>query len=99
MSIQYKQFYLHQRPNGETTDSDVKIRTVDCDGLADGQLLIKNEYFSLDPAIRGWMSDEPNYMPPIELGEVVRSSTVGTVVESKHSDFAVGEQVYGLNGW
>jgi NADPH-dependent curcumin reductase CurA len=99
MSIQYKQLYLHQRPIGNTTDDDVRMRTVDVDELADGQLLIKNDYFSLDPAIRGWMSAEPNYMPPIGLGEVVRSSTVGTVVESKHSDFAVGDQVYGLNGW
>ena len=99
MTIQYKQFYLHQRPKGNTTNNDVKIRSVDFDGLADGQLLIKNDYFSLDPAIRGWMSDEPNYMPPIGLGEVIRSSTVGKVVESKHPDFAVGDQVYGLNGW
>ena len=99
MSINYKQYYLHQRPVGATTDSDVKVRTVEVDGLADGQLLIKNEYFSLDPAIRGWMSDEPSYMPPIELGDVIRSSTVGTVVESKHPDFAAGDLVYGLNGW
>lgn len=99
MSVNYKQYYLHQRPNGATTDNDVKVRHVDVDGLADGQILIKNEYFSLDPAIRGWMSDEPSYMPPIELGDVIRSSTVGTVVESTHADFAVGDEVYGLNGW
>ena len=99
MSTKYKQYYLHQRPNGPTTDNDVKVRTVEVDGLAEGELLIKNEYFSLDPAIRGWMSDEPSYMPPIELGDVIRSSTVGTVVESRNSDFAVGDKVYGLNGW
>jgi NADPH-dependent curcumin reductase CurA len=99
MSINYKQYYLHQRPKSTTTDNDVKIRSVEFDGLADGQLLIKNEYFSLDPAIRGWMSDEPSYMPPIALGDVIRSSTVGTVVESSHPDFEVGDIVYGLNGW
>ena len=99
MPTKYKQYYLHQRPNGPTTDNDVKVRTVEVDGLAEGELLIKNEYFSLDPAIRGWMSDEPSYMPPIELGDVIRSSTVGTVVESRHPDFGVGDIVYGLNGW
>lgn len=99
MSINYKQFYLHQRPEGDVTESDVRVRTVQVDTLEDGQLLIKNEYFSIDPAIRGWMSDEPNYMPPIELDEVIRSSTVGTIVDSKHPDFEVGDIVYGLNGW
>lgn len=99
MLIQYKQYYLHQRPKGPTTDSDVKVRTVEVDSLAEGQLLIKNEYFSLDPAIRGWMDDVPSYMPPIVLGDVIRSSTVGAVVDSKHPDFSAGDMVYGLNGW
>lgn len=99
MSVNYQQYYLHQRPHGPATDSDVRVRAVEVDGLNDGQLLIKNEYFSLDPAIRGWMSDEPSYMPPIELNAVIRSSTVGTVVESRHPDFAAGDVVYGLNGW
>ena len=99
MLMSYSQYYLEQRPQGPATDEDVKVRTVEVEALNEGQLLIKNDYFSLDPAIRGWMSDEPSYMPPIELGDVIRSSTVGTVVESRHPDFAKGDIVYGLNGW
>ena len=99
MSISYQQYYLHQRPLGQVTESDVRLREVEVDHLEEGQLLIKNLYFSIDPAIRGWMRDEPSYMPPIELGEVIRSSTVGIVVKSRHPDYAEGDQVYGINGW
>lgn len=99
MSLSYRQYYLQQRPHGTATDRDVKLRTVEVNALKVGQLLIKNAYFSLDPAIRGWMSDEPSYMPPIELNQVIRSSTVGTVIESQHPDFTEGDVVYGLNGW
>lgn len=94
-----KQFFLQQRPAQTPTSEDVGLREIELKPLEKGQLLIKNEYFSIDPAIRGWMKDEPSYMPPIELGEVIRSSTVGTVLDSQHDDYSVGDVVYGLNGW
>ncbi len=65
-----------------------------------GQLLIKQTHMSLDPAMIGWMQPDPeSYIPPVGIGEVMRSSGVGTVVESKHPGFAKGDRVGGLMGW
>ncbi len=65
-----------------------------------GQILIKQTMMSLDPAMMGWMSaDTESYIPPVELGAVMRSSGAGEVVESNHPDFAVGDRVMGMFGW
>lgn len=65
-----------------------------------GQILIKQTHMSLDPAMFGWMSpDTESYIPPVELGEVMRSSGVGEVVESHHPDYKVGDRVMGMLGW
>lgn len=94
-----RQFYLHQRPKSVPTEDDVRRRDVPIAQPAEGELLIRNHYFSLDPAIRGWMSDTPNYMPPIEIGSPITSTTVGEVVASRHPDYQPGEWVYGINAW
>jgi NADPH-dependent curcumin reductase CurA len=65
-----------------------------------GQILVKQTHMSLDPAMLGWMSPDPeSYIPPVELGAVMRSSGLGEVVESNHPDFAVGDRVMGMMGW
>lgn len=65
-----------------------------------GQILVKQTHMSLDPAMLGWMSaDQESYIPPVALGDVMRSSGVGEVIESNHPDFAVGDRVMGLMGW
>ena len=65
-----------------------------------GQILIKQTHMSLDPAMIGWMSPDPeSYIPPVALGEVMRASGLGAVVESNHPDFAVGDTVRGMTGW
>lgn len=65
-----------------------------------GQILVKQTHMSLDPAMLGWMSpDLESYIPPVELGAVMRSSGLGEVVESNHPDFAVGDRVMGMMGW
>ena len=68
--------------------------------LAPNQILVKQTHMSLDPAMRGWMSpDTDSYIPPVGLGEVMRSSGLGEVVESTNPDFKVGDRVMGLMGW
>lgn len=68
--------------------------------VKEGQLLVKQTHMSLDPAMFGWMSpDTESYIPPVELGTVMRSSGVGEVVESNNPDFQVGDRVTGLLGW
>ncbi|MBW2942404.1 NADP-dependent oxidoreductase [Zhongshania aquimaris] len=99
MMYKNKQFYLRARPDGVVTDKAVTQREQIIESLEDGEMLIENQFISIDPAIRGWMSDEPSYMSPIEIGSVIRSSTVGKVVESRHQDYQIGDMVYGLSGW
>lgn len=65
-----------------------------------GQILIKQTHMSLDPAMLGWMSPDPeSYIPPVALGDVMRASGLGEVVESNHPDFSVGDMVRGMTGW
>jgi len=67
--------------------------------LKDNEILVKNIYLSLDPAMRGWMDDRKSYIPPVKIGEVMRGNTVGEVIKSKNKLFAVGEYVTGVFGW
>ena len=94
---QNRRFLLVRRPNGAPVAADFRLETSDTPILQDGQFLIQNRYASLDPAMRGWMDDAPSYMPPIPLGDAVRASTVGVVVESTSAEFPVGQWVSGLN--
>jgi len=96
---QKRQWLLKQRPSGLPTRADVDIADADIPPTPEGHLLVENQYFSLDPAIRGWMSDEPSYLPPIPLGDPVRSTVVGKVIESRSPDFNPGDTVYGLGAW
>ena len=66
--------------------------------LEEGQILVKQHFISLDPAMRGWMDDRKSYLPPIQIGEVMRAGSVGEVVESKHPKFAIGDVVTGWGG-
>ncbi|MDR9829446.1 NADP-dependent oxidoreductase [Vibrio sp. FNV 38] len=66
----------------------------------EGEVLIKQTHMSLDPAMIGWMSpDTESYIPPVALGDVMRSSGFGKVVSSKNPNFSVGDQVMGMMGW
>ena len=60
---------------------------------------MKIEYFSLDPAMRGWVRDERSYLPPIQLGDVMRSGAAGYVIASKNPSLPVGAAVMGMLGW
>jgi NADPH-dependent curcumin reductase CurA len=65
----------------------------------DGEVLVRNLYLSLDPAMRGWISDGPSYMPPVGIGEVMRGGCVAEVVSSRADGFEPGELVFGMFGW
>jgi len=68
--------------------------------VASGQFLVKQAYMSLDPAMFGWMSpDTESYIPPVELGTVMRSSGIGEIIASEHADYQVGDRVMGMMGW
>ena len=98
--MQYKAVTLVKRPELTITPDLFETLTLETPDLEDGQFLLKQTHMSLDPAMKGWMTDDRNsYIPPVELGEIMRSSGVAEVVESKHEGFAVGDRVVGMIGW
>jgi hypothetical protein len=94
-----RQYYLASRPLGEPNASHVPARDVPVAEPADGEVVLRNLYISLDPAIRGWMGDEPNYIEPIALGDAVRSTVIGRVVKSNSPDFSPGDVAMTMGGW
>jgi NADPH-dependent curcumin reductase len=93
-----RQFCLAARPDGMVGREHFDYLEQPLPELADGQVLVKTAYISLDPAMRGWMAEGRSYIPPVQIGEVMRAGTVGEVVESKGEKFAVGDHVTGWLG-
>ncbi len=86
---------LFARPVGEPKPSDFKSADEPMSPIADGQMLVKNLYLSLDPAMRGWMNEGKSYIEPVGLGDVMRAGGIGQVVESKNAKFTPGDYVSG----
>jgi hypothetical protein len=80
-------------------ESDFELRSSPVPAPRDGQVLVRNRWLSFEPAMRGWMEDRPNYIPPVAIGEVMRGVAVGEVVESRLEGFAPGDLVSGMTGW
>ena len=93
-----RQFLLAKRPVGAATRDTFTFQQVPVVQPKDGQILVKNEYLSLDPAMRGWMNEGKSYIPPVALGDVMRALGVGKVVASAHPGFAAGDYVNGALG-
>jgi len=94
-----RQWRLKQRPVGLIAQGDFDLVSAPVPELADGEFLIRNVYLSLDPAMRGWLIDRPSYVPPVQIGEVMRGLAVGIVEESRNAKFTKGSAVQGLLGW
>lgn len=99
MKLNNRQWRLKARPAGLIRSEDFDLVTSPVPALADDQILIRNVYLSLDPAMRGWLIDRPSYVPPVQIGEVMRGLAVGIVEQSNNPKFAVGDVVQGMLGW
>ncbi|MET0552045.1 MAG: NADP-dependent oxidoreductase [Vicinamibacteria bacterium] len=86
------------RPDGPVKPGDFELQAAPVPVPGDGQVLVRVQYLSLDPAMRGWMADRPSYLPPVALGDVMRAIAVGRVVASNDPKIAVGDSVRGLFG-
>lgn len=93
-----RQFLLAKRPSGAVTRDDFTYQQLPVGEVAEGQVLVKNEYLSLDPAMRGWMNEGKSYIAPVGLGDVMRALGVGQVIASHSPKFAVGDYVQGALG-
>ncbi|MEM7353683.1 MAG: NADP-dependent oxidoreductase [Acidobacteriota bacterium] len=99
MSETNVQVLLASRPEGLPKSSDFEIVEQAVRPPEEGEVVVRSIYLSLDPAMRGWMSDRKSYIPPIGIGEVMRGLGAGEVVESKHPGLSPGDRVTGLLGW
>lgn len=94
-----RQWLLASRPHGAPVAENFRLEESDIPTPKSGQLLLRTVYLSLDPYMRGRMSDEPSYADPVNIGDVMCGGTVSQVVSSKHPDYAEGEWVLGYDGW
>ena len=94
-----RQWILAERPVGEPTDKTLNLVEGDIPTAGVGQMLLRTIYLSLDPYMRGRMSDAPSYSPPVALGAVMVGGTVAQVVTSNAKGFAVGDFVLSFSGW
>ena len=93
-----KQFKLAARPVGMVKRSDWSYEELPAADPKEGELLVKVQYISLDPAMRGWMNAGRSYIRPVEIGEIMRAGAVGEVIASRNPQFKEGECVYGSFG-
>ncbi|MFW0973883.1 NADP-dependent oxidoreductase [Leclercia pneumoniae] len=98
-STQNRQWVLASRPHGAPTVENFRLEKSSVPQPEEGQLLLRTIYLSLDPYMRGRMSDAPSYSPPVEIGAVMVGGTVSRVEQSQHPDYPVGEWVLSYSGW
>lgn len=98
MSAANRQLILQSRPKGMLAPGDLQLAEAPLPSVADGQALARVKYLSIDPTMRNWMADRPSYLPPVAIGEVMRSFGLAEVVESRHKEYSKGDKIVGLTG-
>lgn len=99
MTEQRRSILLAARPEGAPKPSDFRLDTSPVPEPGEREVLVRGAYLSLDPYMRGRMDDVASYVPPVPLGGVMEGEVVGTVLASRHADFAEGDTVAGRIGW
>jgi NADPH-dependent curcumin reductase CurA len=94
-----RQVRLKSRPSGIPQAEHFEIVESEVPAIGDRQFLVRNEFLSVEPAMRGWVSAVANYSQPVGIGEVMRAFAAGTVVEARHPGYAAGDKVMGMLGW
>ncbi len=94
-----RKFTLAERPKGAPSEDTLKLETTDRPAPGKGQMLLRNVYLSLDPYMRGRMSDAPSYANPVQIGDVMVGGTVSQVESSDVDGFAEGDWVSAFGGW
>src|SRR3984957_21174390 len=93
-----RQVRLAARPSGLPRLADWQFTNEAVPAPAAGEFVTEISHLSIDPAMRGWMNAGASYVPPVEIGAIMRAGAVGRVTASEHPGFAVGDDVYGASG-
>ena len=99
MATTNHQWHLAARPKGEASASNFRLVEAPLPALADGQVLVRHHFLSLDPYMRGRMDDAKSYAKPQPLDQVMQGGTAGEIVESRHAKYQPGDKVVGMGGW
>lgn len=94
-----RQILLRRRPTGLVQPGDTELVTSPAPEPAEGEALLRNTYVGIDAAVRTWLNDQPGYLPPVQLGEVIRAAGIGEVVASRCDAYAAGDVVTTLSGF
>jgi len=94
-----RQIVLRRRPTGLVQPADTELVTALAPRPADGEALVRTTYVGLDAAVRTWLNDQPGYLPPVQLGEVIRAAGIGEVISSRCDAYAVGDVITTLTGF
>ncbi len=99
MEINNRTVRLNERPNGLPEKKTWTFNEENFDlELDENQFIIKNEFISLDPAMRGWLNDTRSYIKPVQIGDVMRAGTIGKIIKSNNTYFNEGDYVSGWGG-
>ena len=92
-------WHLKSRPSGLPTADNFELKPVDLPPVEDGMVRVENKWLSVDPYMRGRMSDVKSYVPPFQIGAPMEGGAIGKVVESRSPDHQVGDTVFHMLGW
>jgi NADPH-dependent curcumin reductase CurA len=98
-ALDNRQILLRRRPAGMVAAEDTELVSSPAPEPADGEALVRTTYVGIDAAARTWLDDQPGYLPPVQLGEVIRAAGIGEVVASRCDAYAVGDVVTTLTGF
>jgi NADPH-dependent curcumin reductase CurA len=94
-----RQILLRNRPTGLVQPGDTELVTSAAPEPAEGEALVRTTYVGLDAAVRTWLNDQPGYLPPVQLGEVIRAAGIAEVIETRCDAYAVGDVITTLTGF
>ena len=97
--MENQRIVLASRPQGWVTEQNFRLEKTGLPKPGEGEVLVKNLWLSLDPYMRGRMSDAPSYATPVAIGQVMEGRTVSEVLASNLDGFAAGDIVFSPNGW
>jgi NADPH-dependent curcumin reductase CurA len=99
MPINQKSWIINHYAEGELKGTELELVDRQVPELAEDQVLIKTLMLSLDPSNRLWLSEEEDYLPQLQVGDVMRGLVIGQVEQSRHPQFKVGDHLHSLQGW
>ena len=94
-----REIHLKSRPQGVPTRENFELVEASSPTPGDGEILVRNEWMSVDPYMRGRMREGKSYVPPFQLGKPLEGGCIGRVLQSNHADYAEGDYVLGEFGW